>query len=145
MVFFLRKKVLTTPYERLVAMHFDTINEALIACVKASGGSKAVGAVMWPDVAPDQAQRKLLNALDESRPEKLSPTQALLILKMARQKGFHEGIGFVLDSLAYAPTTPIDPKDEAADLMRQVLEAQRSLAQQMERLSAMQPLLRAVS
>lgn len=140
---FLSKKVLTNPYERLVAMHYDSITEALIACVKASGGSKQVGAILWPDVAPDQAQRKLLNALDDNRPEKLAPSQVLLILKLARQKGFHDGIGYLLDSLCYAPTTPTEPKDEAADLMRQVLESQRLLAAQMERLTALQPMLKA--
>ena len=126
-------------------MHFESMNEALIACVKASGGSKTVGGAMWPDMAPDHAQRKLLNALDESRPEKLSPSQVILILKMARDRGFHEGIGHVLETLSYAPTTPIEPKDEAADLMRQVLESQRILAAQMERLTALQPHLRAVA
>ena len=126
-------------------MHFDSINEALIACVKAANGSKAVGAVMWPDIAPDQAQRKLLNALDESRPEKLAPSQVMLILKMARAKGFHEGVGHILEDLGYAPTTPIDPKDEAADLLRQVVENQKALAVQVARLVTLQPHLRAAA
>lgn len=123
-------------------MHFDSINEALIACVKAAGGSKTVGGSLWPDIAPDQAQRKLLNALDESRPENLKPSQVMLILKLARARGFHEGIGYVLEDLNYAPTTPIKPADVAEDLMRQVLESQRHLANQMERLAALQPQLR---
>jgi len=123
-------------------MLFDSFNEALISCVKAAGGSKAVGAIMWPDVAPDQAQRKLLNALDESRPEKLSPSQVLLILKLARQRGFHDGIAHILDELSYAPTTPIEPKDESADLMRQVIENQKMLAAQVARLAVLQPSLR---
>ncbi len=122
-------------------MHFDSITEALISCVKASGGSKTVGATLWPDVAPDQAQRKLLNALDDNRPEKLSPSQTLLIFKLARERGFHDGVGYVLESLGYAPTTPIEPKDEAAELMRQVIESQRLLAAQMERLANLQPQL----
>lgn len=123
-------------------MHFDSINEALIACVKAAGGSKTVGGSIWPDIAPDQAQRKLLNALDESRPENLKPSQVMMILKLARARGFHEGIGFILEDLSYAPTTPIKPADVAEDLMRQVIESQRHLAQQMERLAALQPQLR---
>lgn len=126
-------------------MHFDSMNEALIACVKAIGGSKAVGAIMWPDVAPDQAQRKLLNALDDLRPEKLSPTQALLILKLARDKGFHDGMAYVLESLSYAPTTPIEPKDEAADLMRQLVENQKMLSAQFARLAVLQPQLKVVA
>lgn len=126
-------------------MHFDSINEALIACVKAAGGSKTVGAVMWADIALDQAQRKLLNALDESRPEKLAPSQVMLILKMARAKGFHDGVGYILSDLSYAPTTPIEPKDEADDLLRQVLEGQKVLAIQVARLVTLQPQLRAIA
>ena len=126
-------------------MHFDSMNEALIACVKASGGSKQVGAALWPDVAPDHAQRKLLNALDESRPEKISPSQVMMILKLAKAHGFHEGIGHILESLSYSPTHPVEPKDEAADLMRQVMEGQRTLAMQMDRLASLQPQLRVVA
>jgi hypothetical protein len=126
-------------------MHFESINEALIACVKAAGGSKTVGGSIWPDIAPDQAQRKLLNALDESRPENLKPSQVMLILRLARTKGFHEGVAYILEDLSYAPTTPVKPADVAEDLMRQVIESQRHLAAQMERLSAMQPMLKAVA
>lgn len=34
-------------------MHFDSINEALIACVKAAGGSKTVGGSLWPEELTD--------------------------------------------------------------------------------------------
>jgi hypothetical protein len=125
-------------------MRYESINEALIACVKASGGSKTVGAALWPEMAPDHAQRKLLSALDDSRPEKLCPSQTVFILKLARARGFHDGIAHLLETLSYAPTNPIEPKDEAADLMRQVIESQRILAVQMERLASLQPQLRAV-
>jgi len=42
-------------------------------------------------------------------------------------------------------TTPIEPKDEAADLMRQVVESQKMLAAQFARLAVLQPQLRAVA
>lgn len=126
-------------------MHFDSINEALIACVKAAGGSKTVGSSLWPDIAPDQAQRKLLNALDESRPENLKPSQVMLILKMTRARGFHKAIEHILEDLSYTPTTPIDPKNEIADLLRVVAENQKTLAAQMGRLVVLQPLLRTAS
>jgi hypothetical protein len=123
-------------------MEFESINEALIACVKACGGSKTVGAVLWPDLAPDQAQRKLLNALDENRPENLKPSQVMLIFRLSRDKGFHDGIAYLLDGLHYSPTTPIQPKDQAAELMRQVIEGQKILASRLDRLAELQPQLR---
>ncbi|MBK5204331.1 MAG: hypothetical protein JJD98_02670 [Polaromonas sp.] len=116
--------------------NFETLDEALIACVKACGGSKQVGAAMWPDLAPDQAQRKLLNSLDGSRPEKLSPTQVLLILKLARAKGFHGGINFIAADLGYGTPVPMEPRDEVADLMRTFNESvalQASLAVRIEK------------
>jgi len=48
-------------------------------------------------------------------------------------------------SKGYAMTTPIEPKDEAADLMRQVVESQKMLAAQFARLAVLQPQLRAVA
>jgi hypothetical protein len=123
----------------------ETLNEALVECVKACGGSKQVGAAIWPDLAPDQAQRKLLNCLDGQRPEKLSPTQTLLILKLARAKGFHGGIAYILADLGYAPTTPIEPKDEAADLARQAAELLGAAERITARLERLQPALRAVA
>lgn len=120
----------------------DSINDALIACVKALGGSKQVGPLLWPEKAPDSAQRQLLDCLNDDRPAHLTPAQTMLILKLARDKGYHDGIAFVLSSLGYAPTTPIEPRDEAADLMRQVLETQQALATQFARLTVLQPHLR---
>lgn len=103
-------------------MEFESINEALIACTKACGGSKTVGAALWPDVAPEQAQRKLLAALDDTRPEKLAPSQAMFVLRMARDKGYHLGMAYMLAELGYAPTTPIEPVDQIADLVRNATE-----------------------
>ena len=56
-------------------MHYETINEALIACVKACGGSKTVGPLLWPEKHAEAAQRLILDCLNEERPAKLSPEQ----------------------------------------------------------------------
>lgn len=123
----------------------DTLNDALIACVKALGGSKQVGPKLWPEKAPDHAQRALLDCLNEDRPAKLSPEQVLLILRMAREKGHHETINFILDSLGYAGAQPIEPKDEAAELRRQVLEMGRDLQVKLDRLATVDRLLMRVA
>lgn len=101
----------------------ETLNDALIACIKAAGGSKQVGPVLWPEKAPDSAQRSLLDCLNEDRPAKLSPEQVLLVLRLARAKGFHDGMNFIAGDLGYGTPVPIEPKDEAADLMRQYIES----------------------
>jgi len=45
-----------------------TFNDALIECVKAAGGSKVVGAALFPEKPLDTAQRLLLACLNEDRP-----------------------------------------------------------------------------
>ncbi len=96
---------------------------ALIACVKAAGGSGIVGPLMFPEKPPLSAQRALLDCLSEDRPAKLSPEQVLLVLRMARAKGFHDGINFITSDLGYGTPVPMEPRDEVADLMRSFTES----------------------
>lgn len=123
----------------------DGLNQALIDAVKAAGGSAAVGRKMFPEKSPEAAQRALLDCLNEDRPAKLSPEQVLLVLRLARAKGHHGAIAFILTDLGYAPTTPIDPKDEASELTRQAGELLRGLESVTSRLERLQPQLRAVA
>lgn len=116
----------------------ESLNDALIACVKALGGSKQVGPILWPEKAPDHAQRALLDCLNEDRPAKLCPEQVMLILKLSRAKGVHIGIDFILAQLGYSPAQPIEPVDEAAELLRHFNESvarQAELLQRMERVA----------
>lgn len=96
----------------------ESLNDALIACVKACGGSKQVGPLLWPEKTPDSAQRLLLDCLNEERPAKLSPEQLLLVLRMARAKGYHGGIEYIATDLGYTEPSPIEPRDEVSELMR---------------------------
>lgn len=114
----------------------DTLNDALISCIKAAGGSKQVGPVLWPEKAPDAAQRMLLDCLNEDRPAKLSPEQVLLVLRLARAKGCHDGINFIAADLGYGTPVPMEPRDEVADLMRAFNDSvaqQASLAERIEK------------
>lgn len=116
----------------------ESLNDALIEAVKAAGGSANVGAKLWPEKPPQHAQRALLDCLNEDRPAKLSPEQVLLICRLARAKGHHGVIAFILQDLSYAPTSPIDPRDEYAELQRQqvaMLEGMNSLMARMESLT----------
>jgi hypothetical protein len=121
----------------------ESLNQALVECVKAAGGSAIVGPKLWPEKPREAAQRLLLDCLNEERSAKLSPEQVLLVLRLARAKGYHEGIAFILADLAYAPTIPIEPKDEAAELQRQFIECMAVAARLTERLERIQPQLRA--
>lgn len=117
----------------------ESLNEVLLECVKAAGGTKVVGALMFPEKAPDNAQRTLLDCLNEDRPAKLSPEQVMLVLRLARAKGFHDGMNFIASDLGYGTPVPIDPKDEAVDVMRVFAEQiaeQKKTMEKMERIAA---------
>jgi hypothetical protein len=129
----------------------ESLNEALIACITAAGGSKQVGPLLWPEKAPDSAQRLLLDCMNEDRPAKLSPEQVLLVLRLARAKGFHDGMNFIAGDLGYGTPIPVEPRDEAAELQRQFVAAMDSiegLVRRMERagprINATVPNMRAV-
>jgi hypothetical protein len=114
----------------------ESLNDALIACVRAAGGSAIVGPKLWPEKPRDAAQRALLDCLNEDRPAKLSPEQVLLVLRLARAKGYHEGMNFIAADLGYGTPVPIEPRDEAAELQRQFIESvrlQQALVERMER------------
>lgn len=125
----------------------ESTTQALIACVKACGGSKVVGPKLWPDKLPaEAAQRHLLDCLNDDRPQHLTPDQVVLVLRMARERGFHDGFNHLCETLSYAPTLPIDPRDEAAELRRQVLEMGRNLQVALARIEQIEkPALRSAA
>lgn len=113
---------------------FESLNDALIDAVKALGGSKQVGYKLWPEKSVDAAQRHLLACLNEDKPERLTPDHLMMLLRLARGVGHHESLAFILDELGYAPTQPIEPRDEAAELQRQFMESVRLQAAIVERM-----------
>ncbi len=117
---------------------FEDVNDALIAVVKALGGSKQVGPVLWPDRAPDAAQRQLLDCLNPDRPAHLTPGQTLLLLRLARQRGYHAAMDWLVGDLGYLPTAPRQVEDEAAELQRQFVAGVAALQELAARLQGLQ-------
>ena len=115
-----------------------SFNDALVAAVKALGGSKVVGALLWPEKAPDAAQRLLLDCLNDDRPAHLTPDHVRLILRLARQRGHHDAVAWLLADLGYAPPQPVEPRDEVAELQRQFIEASRAMQQLAGRIERLQ-------
>ena len=90
--------------------------------------------LLWPEKTEKDAQRSLLDALNEDRPAKLSPDQVLFLLRLSRQKGYHEGINFINHELGYGPAVPIEPRDEVADLISRFNESVSTQAELVERI-----------
>lgn len=106
----------------------ETLSEALKEAVRACGGAKKVAGQLWPEKPLEAAQTRLLDCLNDARPDKLSPEQTLLILKLAREAGSHVAINFICAEAGYANPLVIEPEDERAKLQREFINAQRSMA-----------------
>ena len=123
-------------------MHEDlTLTAVLVECVKAAGGSKVVGAKLWPEKLVEQAQRLLLDCLNDDRPHQLKPDQVLLIGALARDCGCHALMNHFAARLRYDTPVPREPRDQAAELQRAFVLA---VAQQQQILNQLQALSSAV-
>ena len=116
----------------------DSFNEALVGAVKVLGGSKVVGCLLWPEKAPDAAQRLLLDCLNDDRPAHLTPDHVLLVLRLARQAGHHGAVGWLLAELGYAPPVPVEPADVLGELQREFIAATRQMANMAARIERLQ-------
>jgi hypothetical protein len=118
-------------------MTSESWNEAMVDAVKSAGGSKTVAALLWPSAAArdlDGARRKLATSLDPERAEKLSMDELLHIMRLARDAGCHAPMQYLSAALGYAAPAPVQPRDEADQLRREVLAMGRSLQARLDRL-----------
>lgn len=115
----------------------DSINGALIECVRACGGSKQVGPLLWPEKTPEAAQRLILACLNEDRPEHLTPEQLVFLLKLAKAKGCHAGIHQICDDLHYSHPLPIEPRDEMAELQKHFIQATQTMQELASRMESL--------
>lgn len=119
----------------------DSFNSVLVDCVKALGGSGKVGPKLYPEKTLEAAQRVLLDCLNPDRPAHLNQEQVFFILRLARDRGIHIGMEWLCNELSYSAPTPIEPRDEVAELQLQFIEAQRAMldmVQRMEKLNHVQ-------
>lgn len=127
-------------------MKYATFTAALAECVRVAGGPKVVASLLWPNVPFAQAHRRLCSSLNPSRAEKLSPSDVLTIMRLARDRGCHAGAEYLMAALSYAPPQPVEPKDEADQLRREVVEGMRALQATMARLEQLdRPVARRVA
>lgn len=119
------------------ALFHESLADALRECIAVCGGLKGVGKLLWPEKDADIAGRLLADCLNDSKREKLSPEQVLLVLRLAREKGCHAGMTFIARELGYADPQPIEPEDERAKLQREFIESTRKLTQMAQRIEAL--------
>jgi hypothetical protein len=127
------------------ALFHESLADALRECIAVCGGTKVVGAKLWPEKDPDQAGRHLADCLNDAKRERLSPEQVLLVLRLARAKGCHAGMLYLSRELGYSDPQPVEPEDEKAQLQREYIEAARTMAKLSARIESLdgRPALRA--
>lgn len=115
-------------------LFYESLADALRECIAVCGGTKAVGAKLWPEKEPDAAGRQLADCLNDAKREKLSPEQVVLILRLARERNCHAGMVYLSRELGYADPQAIEPEDEKAKLQREYIEAARAIAKMAARI-----------
>lgn len=100
---------------------FEGPEDALREAVRAIGGPKKVGPMLWPDKTPDAAARLLQDCLNAGRSEKLELSQVLFILRAARDAGFHAAFQFIGADVGYE-VRPVT-REEEVDRITSVIES----------------------
>lgn len=118
-------------------LFFEDENEALAHVVACLGGAKKVGAAMRPDLAPDAAGRWVKDCLNTDRRENFHPGHVMWLLRTGRKHGCHALMHWMEEDAGYTKSTPIEPKDEAADLVKQFNASVELLARTAERIGAL--------
>lgn len=109
------------------ALFHEDINSAIAGLVAALGGAKTVGSRLFPDLPPDGAARRLLDAINPDRAQLLSQTQFLTLLKWGREAGYHGVMEYLAEEAGYTRPSPRSPEDERADLQREYIESVKRL------------------
>lgn len=122
---------------QLQLVHED-VHELVRSLVAALGGAKVVGPRLFPSKPPEAAARYLLDCINPNRERHdLGPEEFLALLKWAREAGVHFGIAWLCDELGYTRPQPIEPEDQAAEILRRVdvaKEELRTCLQQLDKL-----------
>lgn len=98
------------------AAQYETIEDALRDLVRALGGSKAIGAKLYPTLPIDQAAGRISDCLNPDRRQHLSPSEVVYLLRAGRAIGHHATMAYFAASCDYEPPRPLSPAEELADL-----------------------------
>jgi hypothetical protein len=124
--------MVATGNEGQIALFHDSVSAALQTAINAIGGSKRVASELWPTLSQDVAYARLRHALQEDRPEKLSPNELLHIARRAASVGCHAVAEYFGHDCGYefSPLDPDEAKKRAKKARRAALLAE--LAQLMD-------------
>lgn len=113
-------------------LFYDTIFDALGADIAACGGYKAVAGKLWESESISGGAQKLRNALNPDQPQKLCPSEVLMIKRLAKDVGSFSTVNYEARELAF-DITWIKPEDEATRIHLRAVKAMEELQKEMRR------------
>lgn len=116
---------------------YDSPEDALRAAVQVLGGTKRVGALLWPDLTPDNAGRRMSDCLNHGRSERLHLGQVMKVLQLAKAAGHHGPMSWIAAEIGYS-AQPVSAADEVDRLACVVEESTRTLASALATLERLQ-------
>jgi hypothetical protein len=116
---------------------FESVNDALTSAVSMLGGYKKVGPALRPELPVEQASNWLRDCLNTSKREKLSLEQFLMVLRMAREAGYHSAMDFVAFDTGYK-AVPVSRDTQEAELQSRFIDAVEGLTAIQAQLQRMQ-------
>lgn len=98
---------------------YESLHEALRQVVQAAGGSKAVGARMFPAASsPQRGAQRVTDSLNPEHQQHFSDLELVLLLKIGREVGCHDAMAYLAASLGYSKPEPVETQDELQQLQR---------------------------
>lgn len=111
----------------LSSPQYETIEDALRDLVRALGGTKSVGAKLYPALPIDQAAGRVSDGLNPDRRQHFSPAELLWMLRAGRGAGHHDAMAYFAAAADYEQPRPISPAEELAELQRDFIRSTAAL------------------
>lgn len=120
-----------------IPLVFESTHDMLRYMVSALGGAKVVGAALRPELKPESAARWLLDCCNADRSERLSPDHLIRLLRIARENGVHDGIGYLATEIGYETPKPRSIEAERDEVRQQISVGLRFLQANMAKLESL--------
>lgn len=108
-------------------LFYESVYDALGEVVRAAGGTKKVGSMLWPEKSADAAGALLKDCLNPDRREKLDPEQMAYIRRLGRQIGCHALANWEAQDGGYETPKPINSEEQARRLVDVIAQQQAQL------------------
>lgn len=118
---------------------FESAEDATRHAIASSGKApKQVASALWPDKSPTSAHTALMNALNDSRNERLTFDQHLFI---ANYCGQFDVLRYAALQCDHSQPVPQQPEEKAAQLQAQLFQQAASMKGLIAQIEALQPKL----